>query len=114
MGKYDPAPTFAAGLIRSARDMADLTQAELAELAGVTQQAISAYETGRMDPTLATLTKLIEAAGLELRVRLVPRDYHDESLAAFMESLPASRRAELEAKRRDRAATARLRRVKGK
>ncbi len=47
MGKYDPAPTFAAGLIRSARDMANLTQAGLAELAGMTQQAISAYETGR-------------------------------------------------------------------
>ncbi len=114
MGKYDPAPTYAAGLIRSARDMANLTQAGLAELAGVTQQAISAYETGRMDPTVATLMRLVEAAGLELRVRLVPRDYHDESLAAFMESLPASRRAEIEAQRRDRAAKARLKRVQGK
>jgi len=114
MGKYDPAPTFAAGLIRSARDMANPTQAGLAELAGVTQQAISAYETGRMDPTFATLMRLVEAAGLELRVRLVPRDYHDESLEAFMESLPASRRAEIEAQRRNRAATARLQRVKGK
>lgn len=114
MGKYDPAPTFAAGLIRTARDMANLTQAGLAELAGVTQQAISAYETGRMDPTVATLTKLVEAAGLELRVRLVPRDYHDESLEAFMESLPAARRAELEAQRRDRAEAARLQRIRGK
>lgn len=114
MGKYDPAPTYASGLIRTARDMADLTQAGLAELAGVTQQAISAYETGRMDPTVTTLTRLVEAAGLELRVRLVPRDYHDESLEAFMESLPASRRAELEEQRRDRAEAARLQRVRGK
>ena len=114
MGKYDPAPTYAAGLIRTARDMANLTQAGLAERAGVTQQAISAYETGRMDPTFATLTRLVEAAGLELRVRLVPRDYHDEGLDAFLESLPAARRTELEAQRRERAEAARLQRVKGK
>ncbi len=114
MGKYDPAPTYAAGLIRTARDMAGLTQTELAEQAGVTQQAISAYETGRMDPTFTTLTRLVEAAGLDLRVRLVPRDYHDESLEAFMDSLPAARRAELEKQRRDRAEAARLRRVRGR
>ena len=114
MGKYDPAPTFAAGLIRTARDMASLTQGELAEQAGVTQQAISAYETGRRDPTLTTLTKLVEAAGLVLRVRLVPRDYHDEGLEAFMQSLPLSRRAEIEAGRQQRAQEARLRRIKGK
>jgi transcriptional regulator with XRE-family HTH domain len=114
MSKYDPAPTFAAGLIRSARDMAGLTQAELAARAGVTQQAVSAYETGRMDPTLDTLTNLIDAAGLEMRVRLVPKDYHDESLQAFLESLPPAQQAELEAQRRDRAAAARLRRVQGR
>lgn len=114
MGKYDAAPTFAAGLIRNARDIAGLTQAELAGRAGVTQQAVSAYETGRMDPTLDTLTKLIAAAGLEMRVRLVPKDYHDESLQAFLESLPPARQAELETQRRDRASAARLRRVQGR
>ena len=53
MGKYDVAPTVAAGLIRLARDKAGLTQTELAGRAGVSQQAISAYETGRKEPTLA-------------------------------------------------------------
>lgn len=114
MGKYDPAPTYAAGLIRTARDMGGLTQAGLAERAGITQQAVSAYETGRMDPTFATLTRLIQAAGLELRVRLVPRDFHDDSLEAFLESLPPARRAELEAQRHQRAEAARLNRVRGK
>lgn len=113
MGKYDPASTFAAGLIRSARDIADLTQAELAERAGVSQQAVSAYETGRMDPTVETLIRLIDAAGLEIRVRLVEKDYHDESLAAFLDSLPPNQRAELESQRTARAAAARLRRVRG-
>ena len=114
MGKYDPAPTYAAGLIRTARDMAELTQTGLAERAGITQQAVSAYETGRMDPTFETLTRLIQAAGLELRVRLVPRDFHDDSLEAFLESLPPARRAELEAQRNQRSEAARLNRVRGK
>lgn len=114
MGKFDPAPTFAAGLIRSARDIADLTQSELALRAGVTQQAISAYETGRMDPTLETLTRLVEAAGLEMRVRLVPKDRHDEGVKAFMDSLPPAAQAEIERHRRGRVEKARLRRVQGR
>ncbi len=114
MGKYDPAPTLAAGLIRSARDKAEMTQAELATAAGVTQQLISAYETGRMDPTMTSLMRLIEATGFEVRFRLVARDYHDETLERFLESLPASERAAVEEQRRQRASAARLRRARGK
>jgi transcriptional regulator with XRE-family HTH domain len=114
MGKYDPAPTLAAGLLRIARDMAGLTQAGLAHRAGVTQQAISAYETGRTEPTLPTLLKLIEAAGLELRMHLTPKDRHDESLETFLASLPPERRTEIEEETRRRADAARLRRVRGK
>jgi transcriptional regulator with XRE-family HTH domain len=114
MGKYDPAPTLAAGLIRSARHKAEMTQAELAAAAGVTQQLISAYETGRMDPTITSLMRLIAATGFEVRWRLVARDYHDETLDRFLESLPASQRAALEEQRRRRAGAARLRRVRGR
>lgn len=114
MGKFDPAPTFAAGLIRSARDLANLTQSELAARAGVSQQAISAYETGRMDPTLETLMRLVEAAGLEMRVRLLPKDYHDEGVDAFIDSLPAKTQADIERQRRERVEEARLRRVQGR
>ena len=114
MGKYDPAPTLAAGLIRMARDKSGLTQSQLAELAGVTQQTVSAYETGRKEPTLPTLERLVGAAGLELRIRLEPIDRHDQALQAFLQSLPAKRRAGLEASRQKRAAAARLRRVKGR
>jgi transcriptional regulator with XRE-family HTH domain len=114
MGKYDPAPTVAAGLIRTARDRASLTQWELAELAAVTQQTVSAYETGRKEPTLPTLQRLLAAAGFELRVRLEPIDRHDQALQVFLDSLPAESRVELEQGRRARAAAARLRRVKGR
>lgn len=114
MGKYDPAPTVAAGLIRTARDRANLTQSQLAELARVAQQTVSAYETGRKEPTLSTLQRLLAAAGFELRVRLEPIDYHDQALQAFLDSLPAKARVELEQARQVRAAEARMRRVKGR
>ena len=113
MGKYDPAPTLAAGLVRTARDRAGLTQQQLAERAGVTQQAISAYETGRQDPRLQTLIGLLAAAGFEMRIQLTRLDGHDESLDQFLASLPPTQRAELQEQRRKRAADARLRRVRG-
>ena len=114
MGKYDPAPTLAAALLRLARDKADLTQRELADQAGMTQQAVSAYETGRKEPTLPTLERLVRAAGLEMRIRLETIDRHDEALEAFLDALPAAQRADIEATRADRTAAARLRRVRGK
>ncbi|MDK1018604.1 MAG: helix-turn-helix transcriptional regulator [Actinomycetota bacterium] len=113
MGKYDPAPTLAAGLLRIARDKAGLTQAALAAEAGVSQQAISAYETGRKEPTLPTLQRLLAAAGLEMRIRLESIDYHDATLEAFMQTLPPARRAELEEQSRSRVEVERLRRIRG-
>jgi hypothetical protein len=113
MGKYDPAPTVAAGLIRAARDRAALTQGDLAQLAGITQQTISAYETGRREPTLPTLLRLLAAAGFDLRMRLAPADRHDQSLGEFMDSLPPQRRAEIDTATQRRADAARLRRIRG-
>lgn len=97
-----------------ARRKAGLSQRELAEKAGQTQQSISAYETGRKDPTLSTLNRLLAAAGLEMRVRLEPIDTHDAALATYMDSLDGTQRAALEGTQRDRVAAARLRRVKGR
>ena len=56
----------AAGLLREARTAAGLSQAELAQKAGVTQSVISVYEAGRRQPSLPTLTALIAATGYEL------------------------------------------------
>lgn len=52
-----------------------MTQQELAHRAGVTQSVISVYESGRRQPSLPTLTSLVEATGLELHLELkaVPR-----------------------------------------
>jgi uncharacterized protein len=58
----------AAGILRAARRRAGISQVELARRAGVTQSVISAYESGRRQPSLPTLAALIEAAGYELEV----------------------------------------------
>jgi transcriptional regulator with XRE-family HTH domain len=101
-------------LLRLARDKAGLTQRQLASLAGVSQQAISAYETGRKEPTFATVDRLLAAAGFEMRVRLEPIDDHDRSVEAFVRSLPDEARTELERSRRRRTEEARLDRVRGR
>ena len=48
-------------MIRDARVRAQLSQTDLARRAGVAQSVISAYESDHRDPSLRTLTKLIEA-----------------------------------------------------
>lgn len=50
-------------LLREARTRAALTQSELARRAGVAQSVISAYESGRREPSLRTLQRLIAATG---------------------------------------------------
>jgi len=61
----------AAAVLREARQRSGLSQAELARRANVAQPVISAYETGRREPGLAMLSKLVEASGHRLRVDLV-------------------------------------------
>lgn len=114
MAKYDVAPTVAAGLLRLARHKTDLTQSALAARAGVSQQLISAYETGRKEPTLPTLERLLAAAGLEMRIRLESLSDHDPALSEYLGSLPPTTRAAIERGQRDRVAAARLERTRGR
>jgi transcriptional regulator with XRE-family HTH domain len=113
MGKFDAAPTLAAGLIRLARAKAGMTQVQLGERAGVDQQVISAYETGRREPTMPTLTRLLAAAGFEMRIQLAPVDDHDFSILEYLNTLPPDMRAQIEESARTRVEHARLRRVRG-
>jgi transcriptional regulator with XRE-family HTH domain len=55
-----------ASTLREARRRAGLTQAELAQRAGTSQATISAYESGRKQPSVATLSRLLAAAGSRL------------------------------------------------
>ncbi len=72
MGVAVELPTLASGLLRLARHQAGITQAELARRAGVSASMVCAYERERRQPTLTTLQRLLEAAGYELAMQLVP------------------------------------------
>jgi len=74
---------------------------------------VSAYETGRRDPTYSMLEKLIAAAGYEMRIHLEPIDRHDDSIELYLQTLPPHLRVDLERSRSKRAEEARLRRIRG-
>ncbi len=67
-----PQPTIAADLIRHARWMVGLTQAEVAQRAGLTRQMISSYESGLRCPSVGTLERMLAGCGLRLRLSVVP------------------------------------------
>ena len=54
--------------IRQARQRAGLTQSALAALAGTSQEALSAYESGARQPTIETLTRLLAGTGSRLAI----------------------------------------------
>ena len=58
--------TTAASLLRMARRSSGMTQKQVADAAGLTKSMLSAYETGRRQPTFATLVRLMRAAQCEL------------------------------------------------
>lgn len=78
----DPAVT-----LRDARRRAGLTQAELARRAGTSQATISAYENGRKEPSVQTLSRLLAASGSRLvaepgHLPVVQRSANDDARAA--------------------------------
>jgi uncharacterized protein len=90
-------PSPSAALLQLARLKADLSQRELAERAGVPVTMISAYERDQRQPTLATLLRLLRAAGFDLRLHLAAYDPHDDILAGL-----EAGRSEAERRHRDR------------
>ena len=76
-------PDPAAALLQLARLKAGLSQRELAERASVPTTMISAYERGKRQPGLATLLRLLNAAGFELRMTLEPHDPRNDVTAVL-------------------------------
>lgn len=58
----------AARLLRTARRRAGLSQRDLVAVAGVPQPAIARIESGRVQPRVDTLDRLLEACGWDLEV----------------------------------------------
>ena len=61
-------PFDVGGLLAQARRHADLSQRELAQLAGMSQSSVAGYESGGQLPRLQALLRLLDAAGLRLAV----------------------------------------------
>lgn len=82
-------------MIRQARLRAGLTQAQLAHRAGLTQSVISAYESGTRQPSLPTLTRLVEASGARLDMRVTRPASPSRRLTGPLGQLVRQRRAEM-------------------
>lgn len=63
----------AARLIRTARHSSGLTLRQLAERADTSHSALAAYEAGRTIPSVATLERVLRAAGFDADVSLTRR-----------------------------------------
>jgi transcriptional regulator with XRE-family HTH domain len=103
--------------LQAVRTSAGLSQAELARRAGTSQATISAYESGAKQPSVATFSRLLAAAGARLAVEAggAPRvepsrtelERSGKTLAeviALAEALPVRHERELRFPRLDRAA----------
>lgn len=62
----------AATLIRRVRAEQGLSLRDLADRAGTSHSALAAYEAGRKVPTVATLDRIVRAAGFDLTAQLAP------------------------------------------
>jgi transcriptional regulator with XRE-family HTH domain len=61
-------------LLRRARESRELSQEDLAELSGISQSVISAYERERKQPGWVAAERLFAAMGLQMRIELEPLD----------------------------------------
>jgi transcriptional regulator with XRE-family HTH domain len=62
----------AAGTVRTARRRAGLSLRQLARSARTSHSTLSAYESGKKVPSLATLARIVSAAGFALDLELSP------------------------------------------
>lgn len=97
MGMSAVEDEVAGALLKSARGRLGLSQRSFADLLGIAQPTLSAYESRRRQPTLPTLLKLLARAGLELRLQLAERDNHDDVIADWERSLSENARTRLRA-----------------
>lgn len=57
-------------IIQERRDYLNLTQKDVAEMAGITFKSISEIELGIRNPSLNTLKSVLDVLGLELTVQI--------------------------------------------
>lgn len=89
---------WAGNLLRSARAKKGVSQARLAELAGVPRSTVERIEAGTRQPSLITLSRLLAAVDLEMRIRLDDYDDHDDVLDANYAAMTPEQRAAVDAR----------------
>lgn len=96
------ADRVAAGLFAEIRSKSGLSQTELAQRSGVDRSALNAYEHGRRQPSVAALSRVAAAAGMQLAMvpaRNAAADEHAGRILAqvieLAESLPYKPKDEL-------------------
>jgi transcriptional regulator with XRE-family HTH domain len=72
-------------LIRSARNRAGLSQAELAARLGMPASSIARWETDRVEPGFSTLRRVLQACGFDIPPVLVPFERDPERDARLQE-----------------------------
>jgi len=99
---YSDAQQTAAALVARIRKASELSQSELARRSGIDRSALSAYEHGRRQPSVAALARIAAAAGMELDVapaRNAAADEHSGRVLAqvieLAEALPYRAREDL-------------------
>ena len=85
----------AGSLLRLARIQLGLSQSAFADLLGVAQPTLSAYESCKRQPTLPTLLKLLARGGMELRMEIADLEDHDSVLAEWEMTLDEKTRDRL-------------------
>lgn len=66
--------------IRGRRELLNLLQTELAAIAGVGLRTLQELETGKSNPSLDTLIKIITPLGLTLKLTLKETGGHDDQI----------------------------------
>jgi len=78
-------------IVRRIRKLAKLTQSELADLAGTSQSAIAAYESGSKTPSLRTVRRIASAVGMDLHMSPVPALTREERRSLALHEAIAER-----------------------
>ena len=99
-------------LVRSLRELAGLSQRQLAERAATSQPAVADYESGRRSPTWRTLQRLARAAGTDPVVTFVrPLTREDRRSLALHEEIARRIESEPDLVRRAEGALSAMRRA---
>jgi transcriptional regulator with XRE-family HTH domain len=76
--------------LREARTRAGLSQRQLAQRAATAPSVVARIELGATSPTFQTLQRLVEAAGFDLAVELVPRTPVNAVVDAYKQDIDRS------------------------